>query len=126
MNTPHCAHPRDRRSPPLAPSAGPGRTTGRAAGTPAGTAVATWYDGWVGDQGSRYHQALAVPAAMDLLDPRPGERVLEIGAGQGVLAARVARAGATYTGVDASPKLIDSARRGMAGRASSSSATRGG
>jgi SAM-dependent methyltransferase len=80
--------------------------------------VATWYDGWVGDQGSRYHQALAVPAAMDLLVPRRGEDVLEIGAGQGVLAPRVVSAGARYTGVDASGKLIDSARRrhGRAGR----------
>jgi ubiquinone/menaquinone biosynthesis C-methylase UbiE len=73
--------------------------------------VATWYDGWVGDQGSRYHQALAVPAAMDLLDVRPGETVLEVGAGQGVLAPRVSQAGGHYTGVDSSPKLIDSARR---------------
>jgi ubiquinone/menaquinone biosynthesis C-methylase UbiE len=73
--------------------------------------VATWYDGWVGDQGSRYHQALVVPAALDLLDLRPGETVLEIGSGQGVLAPRVAAAGARYTGVDASPKLIESARR---------------
>jgi len=83
----------------------------RAAGDTSWDRVATWYDGWVGDQGSRYHQALAVPAAMELLDLRPGETVLEIGAGQGVLAAPVAAAGARYTGVDASPKLIDSARR---------------
>jgi ubiquinone/menaquinone biosynthesis C-methylase UbiE len=48
---------------------------------------------------------------MELLDPRPGERILEIGAGQGVLAAPVEQAGARYTGVDASPKLIDRARR---------------
>jgi ubiquinone/menaquinone biosynthesis C-methylase UbiE len=73
--------------------------------------VARWYDGWVGDQGSRYHQALAVPAAVELLDPRPDERILEIGAGQGVLADPVTKAGARYTGVDASPKLIESARR---------------
>jgi len=80
--------------------------------------VATWYDGWVGDQGSRYHQAIVVPAALELLDLRRGETVLEIGSGQGVLAPRVAAAGGEYTGVDASPKLVDSARRrhGKAGR----------
>ena len=88
----------------------PGRPR-TAAGDTSWDQVATWYDGWVGDQGSRYHQALAVPAAMDLLDLRRGEDVLEIGAGQGVLAAPVAAAGARYTGVDASAKLIDSARR---------------
>ena len=60
--------------------------------------VARWYDGWVGDQGSRYHQALVVPAALDLLDPRTGEAMLEIGAGQGVLAPHVARLGAQLHG----------------------------
>jgi len=48
---------------------------------------------------------------MKLLKPRPGETVLDLGAGQGVLAPHVARAGATYTGVDASPRLIQMARK---------------
>jgi SAM-dependent methyltransferase len=48
---------------------------------------------------------------MDLLDPRPGERILDVGAGQGVLAEPIARTGATYTGVDASPRLIEAAAR---------------
>ena len=105
------------RTPPRRGSARPagpgaGRPRPRAAtGDTSWDRVATWYDGWVGDQGSRYHQALVVPAAMDLLELRAGEAVLEIGSGQGVLAPRVAAAGARYTGVDASPKLVDSARR---------------
>jgi len=80
--------------------------------------LATWYDGWVGDDGSRYHHALAIPAVLDLLEPIWGEDVLEIGAGQGVLAEHIARVGARYTGIDASPRLIDIARRrhGRAGR----------
>jgi len=79
---------------------------------------ATWYDGWVGGQGSRYHQRIVVPLALELLDPRPDEEILDIGGGQGVLAPAIARAGARYTGVDASPRLIDAARRrhGRAGR----------
>jgi SAM-dependent methyltransferase len=80
--------------------------------------LATWYDGWVGAGGSHYHRALAIPAALELLEPAAGEDVLEIGAGQGVLADHVARARARYTGIDASPRLIDIARRrhGRAGR----------
>jgi SAM-dependent methyltransferase len=80
--------------------------------------VATWYDGWVGASGSRYHQAIAIPAVLELLEPAPGEDVLEIGAGQGVLADHIAGRGARYTGIDASPRLIDIARRrhGRAGR----------
>jgi ubiquinone/menaquinone biosynthesis C-methylase UbiE len=73
--------------------------------------VATWYDGWVGERGSHYHQRLAVPAALRLLDPRAGDRVLDIGCGQGVLAPYVTRASAQYTGVDASPRLTEFARR---------------
>ena len=80
--------------------------------------VATWYDGWVGDRGSRYHQALAIPAVLDLLEPRPGEAILELGAGQGVLARSIADRHARYMGIDASPRLISIARRrhGRSGR----------
>jgi SAM-dependent methyltransferase len=46
-----------------------------------------------------------------LLDLQPGEHVLDIGAGTGVPAPAVARVGARYTGVDASPRLIDYARK---------------
>ncbi|MBA2254583.1 MAG: class I SAM-dependent methyltransferase [Chloroflexi bacterium] len=48
---------------------------------------------------------------MQLLAPAPGEHVLDIGAGQGVLAPHVVVRGARYTGVDASPRLIAAARR---------------
>jgi SAM-dependent methyltransferase len=48
---------------------------------------------------------------MDLLRPEPGEEILDLGAGQGVLAPYVAARGARYTGVDASPRLIEIARR---------------
>ena len=73
--------------------------------------VAGWYDGWVGDRGSRYHRALTIPAILELLAPQAGEEILDIGAGQGVLAPYVVEMGARYTGVDASPRLIAAARR---------------
>lgn len=73
--------------------------------------VATWYDGWVGKDGSKHHQKLAVPAVLRLLDLQPGEAVLDIGAGQGVLARHVAEAGASYVGVEASPRLRDQAEK---------------
>jgi len=73
--------------------------------------VATWYDGWVGDRGSDYHRALAIPAVMDLLEPRRGEQILDVGGGQGVLAPYLAEAGAEATVVDASARLIATARR---------------
>jgi SAM-dependent methyltransferase len=73
--------------------------------------LADWYDGWVGPGGSRYHRVQAIPLALDLLGLRGGERLVDIGAGQGVLAPHVRRAGATYVGVDASPRMVALARR---------------
>jgi ubiquinone/menaquinone biosynthesis C-methylase UbiE len=73
--------------------------------------VATWYDGWVGDRGSAYHRELAIPAVLDLLRPIPGESILDVGGGQGVLAPALVDAGAQVTVVDASAKLIAAARR---------------
>lgn len=73
--------------------------------------LAGWYDGWVGADGSDHHQEVALPTVLRVLGLQPGERVLDIGAGQGVLARAVSAAGAVYTGVDISPKLLTMARR---------------
>jgi len=73
--------------------------------------VATWYDGWVGERGSAYHQQIAIPAALDLLGPREGEEILDVGGGQGVLAPYIVEAGARVTVVDASRRLIAAAKR---------------
>lgn len=73
--------------------------------------VARHYDSWVGSSGSRHHRQLAIPALLELLEPQPGEAVLDIGCGQGVLAPYIVRAGARYTGVDASEQLLRFARR---------------
>jgi SAM-dependent methyltransferase len=73
--------------------------------------VALWYDGWVGDEGSEHHRELAIPSLMSLLDPQPGERILDVGCGQGVLAPHIVGRGAHYTGVDAGPRLLQIARR---------------
>jgi trans-aconitate methyltransferase len=49
-----------------------------------------------------------------LLGPRPGERILDVGCGDGVLTARLAVTGATVVGVDASVELLAAAReRGL-------------
>jgi SAM-dependent methyltransferase len=73
--------------------------------------VADWYLGWVGEGGSKHHRNVAVPALLGLLEPQPGEQILDLGCGPGVLARPLAEAGARYTGVDASEKLIEYARR---------------
>jgi trans-aconitate 2-methyltransferase len=50
-------------------------------------------------------------ALIDLLNPRPGERVLDLGCGTGHLTAQIAEAGATVLGVDSSVEMIAEARR---------------
>ena len=73
--------------------------------------VAAWYDQLVGKNGSDYHQHVVLPAAMDLLSPLKGKKVLDLCCGQGVLFPLLLEAGALQvTGVDASPQLIESAR----------------
>jgi len=43
------------------------------------------------------------------LNPRPGERILDLGCGDGVLTAQIAARGATVVGVDASPDMVAAA-----------------
>ncbi len=73
--------------------------------------VAAWYDKLVGETGSDYHRQVILPATLRLLAPQPGEAILDLCCGQGVLVrplldARIGR----LTGVDASPALIHAAR----------------
>jgi SAM-dependent methyltransferase len=47
---------------------------------------------------------------LELLAPRPGERVLDLGCGDGALTAKLVQAGATVVGADASAELVAAAR----------------
>jgi SAM-dependent methyltransferase len=49
-------------------------------------------------------------AALDLLDPEPGERILDVGCGEGTLTRKIAERGATVLGIDNSPEMIAAAR----------------
>jgi SAM-dependent methyltransferase len=49
-------------------------------------------------------------AALDLLDPKPGERILDIGCGEGTLTRKLIGRGATVLGIDNSPEMIAAAR----------------
>jgi len=51
-------------------------------------------------------------AALDLLDPQPGERILDVGCGEGTLTKKIIERGATVLGVDNSPEMIAAARAG--------------
>ncbi len=48
---------------------------------------------------------------IDLLDPKPGERILDLGCGTGHLTARIAERGVSVTGLDSSASMIAQARQ---------------
>src|SRR5215472_10903190 len=54
---------------------------------------------------------------VELLAPQPGERILDVGCGDGVLTEKIAAAGATVVAVDAAPDMVAAARaRGLDAR----------
>lgn len=61
------------------------------------------------DAAARFVSDLGAPV-LDLLDPRPGERILDLGCGDGVLTARIVARGAEVLGIDASESMIAAAR----------------
>jgi len=48
---------------------------------------------------------------VNLLAPKPNEQILDLGCGDGALTEQLAETGAILTGVDASPSMLDAARR---------------
>lgn len=47
---------------------------------------------------------------IELLNPKPGEQIVDLGCGAGQLSERIAQSGASVTGVDSSPSMIAQAR----------------
>ena len=58
---------------------------------------------------ARFVSDLGEPV-VDLLDPRPGERVLDLGCGDGALTEKLVAAGCRVVAVDSSPEQVWAAR----------------
>ena len=67
--------------------------------------VAGRYHKSVGRSGSYFHQQVVLPGAVKLLGLKPGDALLDLGCGQGVLA-RAVRQDIEYSGIDLAPELI--------------------
>ncbi|MFH1709851.1 MAG: methyltransferase domain-containing protein [bacterium] len=72
--------------------------------------VAGWYDKHV-CEASDHHRDVIIPETLKLLDPKAGEKILDVGCGQGALCRELARDGVQAVGIDASKKLIDLAKK---------------
>jgi ubiquinone/menaquinone biosynthesis C-methylase UbiE len=112
---PNKSHP--RRPPPRPKLPRPLRDAGGPVAAPAPQAPAThwgevadWYDQLVGEAGSEFHREVVLPGALRLLTAKPGDHVLDIASGQGVLCRLLARQGVQSTGIDAAADLIRIAR----------------
>jgi 2-polyprenyl-3-methyl-5-hydroxy-6-metoxy-1,4-benzoquinol methylase len=72
---------------------------------------AAWYDALQGEAGDDFYSKLIIPAVLRGLSAKDGERVLDVACGQGVLGRALATIGVATTGIDASPTLIEAAKR---------------
>ena len=74
----------------------------------------TAWDPEVYSQNARFVSQLGEPL-LRLLDPRPGELILDLGCGDGALTEKIAAAGSLVIGIDSSlPQLKAARRRGLA------------
>jgi trans-aconitate methyltransferase len=73
----------------------------------------TWDSSLYDDRHSFVWRAGA--SLVDLLDPEPGERILDLGCGTGHLTAKIAESGAKVTGLDSSTSMIAQARQNFPG-----------
>lgn len=92
---------------PAPPPAGPRKTKGDSTSW---DHVASWYTGLIQERGSDHHEDVILPGTLRLLRAKPGQRVLDVACGQGVLCHRLAQLGVEAVGVDASAGLITAAR----------------
>ena len=68
------------------------------------------WDARMGDEGNDFFNVLCWPALASLLDPRPGQHILDIACGNGLTSRRLAALGARVTAFDFSANLIEKAR----------------
>lgn len=72
--------------------------------------VSGWYKKVVGQKGHYYHERVIIPGVLRLMNLKPGQAVLDLGCGQGILARYIDQK-VNYVGVDLARSLIDEAKK---------------
>lgn len=73
------------------------------------------WDSRMGDDGNDFHLELVRPSVDALLDPSPGDVVLDVGCGNGLYSRHLSRLGLKVTAVDVSAEMIDRAKQRATG-----------
>lgn len=72
--------------------------------------VAGWYNNLLEEGEDMYQEMVIRPNLLRVLNARPGEKILDVGCGQGYFAREIAKLGAIVVGLDISPELIKIAK----------------
>lgn len=72
-------------------------------------AVGGWYEDLVGEKGHYYQRQVVIPKTLELLELRDGDKLLDLGCGEGVLARHLPFS-VEYWGVDGAVNLVKAAR----------------
>ncbi len=81
---------------------------------PSGTSwgnVAVWYDNLMEKSTDSYQEKVILPNLLRIIDPKPGQKLLDIACGQGYFSRAFYKNGMQVTGCDISLELIDLARK---------------
>lgn len=69
-----------------------------------------WYNRCVGETGHYYHESVILEGTIRILGPKPNQKILDLGCGQGVLERKLPKT-IHYVGIDNSKALIQSAKK---------------
>ncbi len=72
--------------------------------------VSPWYKKITKDSGHYYHEHVVIPGVLKLLNLKPGDKLLDLASGTGVLGRAVPK-GIEYLGIDVAPSLVAEAKR---------------
>ncbi len=72
--------------------------------------VSQWYNRLVDEEGHYYHQHVVLPNLLRLMKLQPGQRVLDLACGQGILSRSIPQE-INYLGIDIAPSLIEEAKK---------------